>query len=108
MSNINMFNYFVDKWYTNDPQTEDVIYGDDLKNGMIVLLNRRTIHREDPKNIRNENERERLLTQNRYCEVTGLRRRGDLVQFIGVYPGGTKVDRTYSNSYTWIVRKDTM
>lgn len=92
-----------------DPATEDLIRGDKLENGMVVLIEQ-AMHREDPDRAFNTEreltayEMERLQRNSRWCRVTGLYTQGDITQFIGVYADGTKHSRTYNLSYCWYVK----
>lgn len=103
------------KFYTMDPETEDLIRGDALQNGMVVMIEGNVV-REDPESGRDSKyARARLMENNRWCEVTDLRFRGydspdssRLTTFIGVYADGTKASRSFSTSYAWFVKKDSL
>lgn len=95
--------------YIMDPGTEDLIRGERLGDGMVVLIGDHMM-REDPdqENL-SPHQGVRLRENNRWCLVTDLRftNRHDnsLVDFIGVYADGTKTGRRYSDSYLWLVKK---
>jgi len=102
---------FASKNFIMDPATDDMIYGSELEEGMIVLMGDSLI-REDPAQFfqtpeeeRSEYTENRLRQSARWCRVTKLRYHGHIVQFIGVYEDGTKVSRSYANSYAWYVKK---
>lgn len=100
--------------YTMDPETEDLIYGDKLENGMVVMIEASLVR--GSVDSTSKYEQERALTANRWCEVTELRvrpRYGEegpdpLIKFIGLYADGTKRERTYSGGYCWFVKKDSL
>lgn len=92
-----------------EPEHEDILYGVDLVEGMIVLLFD-PIMKSDPEHVHSDYDRMRLMEANRWCEVTQLKiqpRDNDspLINFIGVYHDNTKIPRTYCGSYSWIVKK---
>jgi hypothetical protein len=93
-----------------DPEFEDLMYGTDLKDGMIVLIEDALI-KGDPENMTNDYDKARCLEANRWCTVSRFQSipRGldsPLIKFIGVYADGTKIPRTYDSSYCWIVKKN--
>jgi hypothetical protein len=101
---------FAPRYYEQDPEFEDVLYGTDLRDGMIVML-QDTFMRGDPaRGTTDPFERQKLMSVNRWCTVTALRVHpraglGPLVSFMGVYADGMKFPRTYDASYTWIVKR---
>lgn len=112
---------FVPLDFQMDPETDDLIRGSRLRNGMVVLVESLT-SREDPSShiaheMNDELECEsyrctRVLESSRWCVVTELLRSdhgyGGLTSFIALYADGTKRLRTYNESYAWFVRLDTM
>lgn len=102
----------VDIDFVNDPCAEDLIYGSELKEGMVVLIES-TVTRESAARLESKspNERRRALESARWCRIEKLRRNhhnGGMVHFIGVYHDGTKMERSYNESYAWYVKKSTM
>ncbi len=100
---------FEPRYRTMESEYEDLLYGVDLVEGMIVLLFD-PLMKGDPDAIHSDYDRMHLLQNNRWCEVTQLKitTRYDatlLVSFIGVYRDGTKMPRTFCGSYTWLVKK---
>lgn len=97
-----------------DPETEDLIRGVDLKNGMFVIIERGYATRAPLDGATTPYEIEKIQIDNRWCEVTNVsftRRRNDnpLVSFIGVYADGSKVTRTYDAiHYGWVVKKESI
>ena len=96
-------------YYVMDPKTEDLVYGDELRDGDIVLIESGLVRFSIPKNwaeVR-EHERVKTLENSRWCVITKLRRTpsyGDhnsILNFIGVYDDGTKMSRSFSESYAW-------
>lgn len=97
---------FVPIAYLTDPDTEYLVWGDELQDGMVVVLDGQSIVRENPDNLdRDAYTRSRVLESARWCRVTKLRRRGHCVSFIGVYGDGSQAARTYAADYAWIVKK---
>jgi hypothetical protein len=93
--------------YLTDPETEDVVWGDDLRDGMVVILSD-SILMDDPDKFETTDvyTRRRLLEKARWCRITRLRRDGHLVSFIGVYEDGSQFSRTYASSWAWVVKKE--
>ena len=95
---------FVDRFYEMNPESEDLISGDQLQNGLVVLIEDSMV-REDPERAdTSAYSMKRLRENNQWCRVTSLRLHGDLVSFIGVYEDGVKRPRTFNQSYYWIVK----
>lgn len=89
--------------YQMDPETEDVIYGDDLENGMIVLS-------EDGRASSDLDMayNRRLHITNRWCEVTEVRAEADGVYFIALYADGQKKVRSSTETSGWLVKKSSI
>lgn len=101
---------FVPKFYEMDPEVDDLLPdGTCLRDGMVVLIEDSLI-RADEERADSKWELARLREVNRWCEVSHVlitpRHDGSrpLIQFIGIYPDGTKRKRTYDSSYAWLVR----
>ena len=94
--------------YIIDPDTEDVIFGDELENDMVVMLDE-AILRGDPELIEAAGpyELQRTLETARWCRVDKLHKPDSqgVLRFIGVYADGTKRSRAYGSGYGWIVKK---
>jgi hypothetical protein len=105
-----------------DPKTEDVVYSNELQNGMMVLasidgrVNTEEIKAYSPDSFH------RVLECNRWCRVTKIRQdeeehypndengrnnRG-FVHFIGEYEDGTKAVRSSPSDAGWLVKKDSV
>jgi hypothetical protein len=99
---------YVDKFYVAQSEFEDIVFGKNLRDGMIVLLED-TLLRADIDSIRSNYDQARADEVNRWCEVTRLETiptgYGSLVSFVGVYPDGTQRVRRYSADYAWIVKR---
>lgn len=109
---------FVPFTYLNDPETEDLVYGEELRDGMVVLVED-TIIRANPDHLetRSSYDRNRILETARWCKVTKLRFTplydqhgvsGKLVKFIAVYADGTQMSRKYNTEYSWYVKRASM
>lgn len=96
---------FVSKFYRMNPAEEDIIPGRDLRNGMTVLIEDQ-MAREHVREglLREDYTRSRALKANRWCLVTKLQRRGDILSFVGVYDEGEQISRQYNDAYHWIVK----
>jgi hypothetical protein len=102
---------YVERHYEMDPKFEDVIYGWDLRDGMVVLIED-ALMRGDPARMHEPHEGRRVRECNAWCRVEQLRAtpgpQDPLVSFMGVYGDGVKRPRTYAASYAWIVKKDSL
>lgn len=95
--------------YKNDPETEDLIFGSELQEGMVVLIEATTL-RDNPEgaNLDSPYTRHRLDQNSRWCKITKLLRNSihssEVVTFIGVYADGTKMSRTFAVGNCWFVK----
>lgn len=107
-------NLLVGKHYIMDPETEDLIYGRELKEGMVVLVESPAL-RGDSNLLEGHARPEdwwHMLRTCRWAEVTKL----SIVSgpnetttfFIAVYSDGTKHTRQYVDNIGWYVKKDSM
>ena len=99
---------YVSAWYAANAESEDIVFGDQLRDGMTVLIEDR-MARQNVDNIRSEYDRARADEMNRWCKVTRyqLIKTGDwpTVKFVGVYPDGSMRVRVMAASYGWIVKR---
>ena len=99
--------------YVMNPETDDLIRGDKLREGMIVLLEGCRM-RQDPKNFETTDSaynRQKALETSRWCTVTDIQTRsgdGRVMSFIGLYADGTKFERTYNEFFCWFVKLDSI
>lgn len=95
----------IPRYYQMDPETDDLLYADELEDGMMVLIG-------EPEGRADETNPEffgmSLLNFNRWCKVSKLRLNHDIVTFIGVYPDGSKTRRVSDATMTWLVKKATI
>ena len=100
---------FAPRVYPLDPDTEDLIFGDQLVEGMVVLFED-SLLRGDANHIDTESPitRARTLETTRWCRVSSVRRSGHIVVFIGEYADGSKLRRSYAQDYAWFVKKNSM
>lgn len=96
-----------------NPETEDLIFGKDLVEGMVVLIEE-PVHRM-PKQIMHLaptmkmiEDGEKAKIRNRWCRVSSLNFESDTVIFIGEYAEGNKHIRVYSEYDGWLVKKDSV
>lgn len=95
----------VPKKYRFNPDTDDLHYADQLEDGMTVLTyDAGGRYDESQPDLHNEG----LLTHNRWCAVSRLRKDGGRVSFIGIYADDTQRLRTSEASVPWIVLKATI
>lgn len=97
-----------DKFYVANAATDTILYGDQLREGMRVLI-------EDPlfKELLDDDSDSpytigRRSACNQWCEVSALRYKDGIVTFIGLYDDGTMRIRKYATDYAWIVKVDTL
>jgi hypothetical protein len=98
----------VEGTYLIDPETEDLIWGDELQEGMVVLLEDAFLGRGRLGKDKADLERVRwcLVTKLRFEDAHGGS--GRLSKFIGVYGDGSKASRVYNTSFAWYVKRDSM
>jgi hypothetical protein len=95
----------VEQYQPYDMLTEDLIYGKDLKDGMVVLIE------SDGRSLgyRSYNTAELnswlIMKNNRWCEVTRLFTMGDDIVFIALYGDGRKAIRITTPTAGWIVKE---
>lgn len=107
---------YVSKFREMDPETEDLIAdGEDLKNGMRVLIadpmNRKDVSHgfnDSLGGVVVEYLLDRAKERNRWCTVSQLSYRDEIVSFVAIYDDGTKRKRTYNCSWAWFVKLDSM
>lgn len=96
----------LDRFHPFDPETEDLIYGADLQDGMVVLIEPMFRHSADS-TTSNAIDRLKLNVENRWCEVTKRMFMEDAgVAFIGVYADGHKAARFSYKSQGWVLKLD--
>ena len=100
---------FVPLNYLNDPETEDLIFGDQLVEDMVVLIEGR-LSRANPDNYQttSPHDQHRIQETARWCRVISIRREDGVITFIGEYGDGTKLKRSYHYSFAWYVKKASM
>jgi hypothetical protein len=101
------YDVFVDKYYEPDFQLVDLLFGDELVNGMVVLFAESYL-RESVEPDPLPGKLDSLRVVSRWCTVTKIRHRGNTVSFIGEYEDGTKRARSYGTSWGWLVTKDSI
>lgn len=102
---------YVDKWYTANAEFEDIVFGDELREGMFVLLED-DLMRQNLDAMHSSYDTARADTMNRWCEVTQLRTiprpemTSPLIRFVARYADGTMKVRNYDAGYAWIVKRE--
>lgn len=99
--------------YLYDPMHEDIRYGDELSEGMVVLLaddeGREAIDKMLlDSSILGRDARLKAITNNRWCRVYNIRLLDDGIVFLGLYSDGRKIARASTNLMTWVVRLDSV
>lgn len=99
-------NLVFDTDYVHNPNLEDVIYGTDLVEGMVVLVDMN--HRGQTSTTLylggSTSTKEMLDVANRWCEVSRIRRKDGEVIFIGLYADKMKAVRAYDENIGWLVK----
>lgn len=104
-----MDNNYVDQYYQMDPNTDDLIRGSELRNGMRVLFEDPTTRLLiDPKGELTNKQRSVTDKWNRWCIVSDLRTEGRTSYFIGLYDDGTKFTFARDLNNGWYVKKDSI
>ncbi len=100
---------FVPLNYTNDPETEDLIFGDELREGMVALCEDPLV-RPNPDRYESAGPHEqiRILEGARWARIASIRRRGDILSVICEYHDGSKSARTMNVSFAWFVKKSSI
>jgi hypothetical protein len=115
--------------YIMDPETDDLLDGSELKNGMIVLIESVSM-RENPEGtvrvfgmptealieipdevkamLKSPYSEVRIQETSRWCRVTRLKVYDNIDSFIGLYADGTKMSRQYHEHYYWLVKKSSI
>lgn len=88
--------------YVMNPAEDTLIYGDELADGMSVLLDDWTLR--SPHGYGEDEQ----LRQQRFRTVTRLRHDGTCVNFIGEWVDGFQHSHRYAMSYAWIVKRNSM
>lgn len=105
---------FVPKYYQMDPSEEDVLFGSELRDGMVVLCendsDRRVLPDDylEPGVIENlpVGIKKSLLTMSRWCTISKFRTKDDdLYAFIGVYEDGLKCVQSSNANTGWYVKR---
>jgi hypothetical protein len=103
--------------HTFNPLIEEhqIVTGDQLRNGFIVLLADSTF-RENPEKIMppiaadiSSHERNRIAESSRWAIVTNLQsspRTPNIITFDGIYADGTAIPRMYNNTIKWAVLRE--
>lgn len=110
---------FVPLDYRMNPETEDLLYADELQEGMMVLVSD-SAEREDPFRAINAPDMvvhtlPALRKRNRWCRVTKFRKLETVegsgyysIRFIGVYEDGERIVRSSSPAKGWLVKLDSI
>ena len=106
---------FTPRVFTMDPEKHELLYGSELENGMVVLLED-SLAKANPKNRPEDGstdtdqwtdfDEKNYMENNRWCVVTSLRHRNEIIQFIALYSDGTQASRRYNESFCWYAMTD--
>lgn len=99
----------VEQYYSMNPTTEDLLRGEDLKEGMVVLMES-PFFRQDLGQMQHTNEVRAAQKRNRWCIITRLKideERGQ-IWFIGLYADGSKMSRNDNINSGWLVKLDSI
>lgn len=104
----NQTSIYISRNYIPNSEFERTIYGNALQNGMIVVI-ADAILRANPEYKETEYDRYKTEVNNRWCEVSQVRKTPQHVHFIGLYADGSEIPRgAYSVDYAWIVKRDSI
>lgn len=98
-------NQIVPRNYRLNPVEDDLIYADEMVDGMRVLLGE-SVGRFDESQPEFHNVG--LLVVNRWCVVSKLRVENNHVYFVGVYDDGDKNLRGSDLVSAWLVKKNSI
>lgn len=93
----------VEQYYNMDHTTEDILRGEHLKDGMVVLIEEPT-YREDLGRNLYTHQVHAARAMNRWCTVTRLKIDESQVWFVGIYGDGSKMSRSNSINAGWLVK----
>jgi hypothetical protein len=97
----------VEQYYEMNPETETLLFdGDALQDGMTVLID--SGYRQDLDEIESHYDYHKARINNRWCTVSNLIQKGDLLTFIGTYEDGVMEKRTFNSSIAWLVKLNTI
>lgn len=99
---------YVGLGYAEHANTETIVFGDDLENGMRVLVESSFLRGNPEHDQSSVYDRARLDETAAWCTVTQVKHRERTVRFVGVYDDGTMRVRVYSKNYGWIVKLDSI
>lgn len=99
--------------YSANVNVETILWGDELVEGMVVLIADPTFRENEERiNIASDYElsyiRPRYDEQNRWCRVSKIRARNDVMSFVGLYADGTQRTRTYNVVHAWAVKLESI
>ncbi len=99
--------------WTMNPETEGLLRGSEIENGMVVHIEGQSFTRNDPSahalGVDHECDKykcARLDVDQRWCVVTDVQFKNGLLSFVGVYSDGVLASRTYNTSWFWYVKKE--
>lgn len=99
---------FVPRFYTMNPETDVlVVDGRGLEEGMKVLIENphyRAVIKEEMADW----ELDRALERNRWCTISRIKIKGNLLRFVASYEDGTQKVRTEDVDGAWIAKKDSI
>ncbi len=99
-----VYDNIVDKYTMMNPATEDLLYGDEICDGMRVLAGF-----SDRQNESSVVMQHAILRDNRWCTVSKLRvENNNCIYFIGVYDDGIQIERDTFVATAWVVKKDSI
>lgn len=106
--NFDIRNEFEDKFYRMNPETDDLIFGKDLKNGMLVLTSDPMFRPDLNHSVLTAEEKYAGRKWSRWAIIEKLEIKGVYVRFIGVFPDGTKELFDRGAYAGWFVKKDSI
>lgn len=100
-----VYDNIVPKNYRMDVREEDLLYADDLRNDMVVLVGD-AVERQDETNV--DDPSHLLIYRNRWASVKRLRHEPSGIYFILQYSDGDMIIRQTVPTSGWIVKRSSI
>lgn len=99
---------YVEKWYDFDSVHETILFTDQLRNGMRVLVSDGSMREDIPNVPPSEKLLARVNKFNRWCVVSNHSTSGERSRFVGIYDNDDKRAHDHLNNEGWFVKLDSI
>lgn len=99
---------FVDKFYTMNPETETLLFGKDLKEGMLVLVENNKLRVYTDREIKGDENLNFALKYNRWCTIDTILFVSNTIYFIGIYQDESKMSHVSDSTTCWYVKSNSI